>query len=145
MAGKSCKGLYHYPRTFNEPTMFILYHLSLLPSLPLSPSFSPLILHSQVVSKHPLEANLSGKSLERVPKYFFLNYYLVAMNLSRNRMTENYTHTVTTTLGSHGKARVIGWINDLSYFRHLVSLSLSDNHLTQFPVSLCALKTLQVL
>ena len=41
---------------------------------------------SQVVSKHPLEANLSGNSLERVPKYFFLNYYLVAMNLSRNIM-----------------------------------------------------------
>ena len=39
---------------------------------------------------------------------------------------------------------MIGWINDLSYFHHLVSLSLSDNQLNQFPVSLCSVKTLQV-
>jgi hypothetical protein len=41
---------------------------------------------AKVVSKHPLEANLSGKSLQRVPKYLFLNCYLVALNLSRNFM-----------------------------------------------------------
>ena len=78
--------------------------LSLSPSLP--PSLS-LVFHNlplkyfyhrplqfytllhpilKVMSKHPLEANLSGYSLERVPKFFFLNYYLVAMNLSRNIM-----------------------------------------------------------
>lgn len=56
-------------------------------------------------------------------------------------MQENFSHT-TTSLGS--QVRTIGWINDLSYFHHLVSLSLSDNQLDQFPVSLCAVKTLQV-
>ena len=40
----------------------------------------------QVVSKHPLEANLSGYSLEKVPKYFFLNSNLVAINLAHNHM-----------------------------------------------------------
>ena len=49
---------------------------------------------------------------------------------------------MSSRLGS--KVRVIGWINDLAHFHHLVSLSLSDNHLDQFPVSLCAVHTLQV-
>ena len=49
---------------------------------------------------------------------------------------------MVTSLG--GQTRVIGWINDLAYFHHLVSLSLSDNQLDQFPVSLCAVQTLQV-
>ncbi len=40
----------------------------------------------QVVTKHPLEANLTGHSLERLPKYYFLNYNLVAMNLAHNFM-----------------------------------------------------------
>ena len=59
-------------------------------------SLSPLIcyIHLQVVSKHPLEANLSGNSLERVPKYLFLNYYLVALNLSRNYMKVCTTYTI---------------------------------------------------
>ena len=55
---------------------------------------------------------------------------------------ENYAHTMSSRLGS--KVRVIGWINDLAHFRHLVSLSLSDNQLDQFPVSLCTLSSLQV-
>ena len=57
-------------------------------------------------------------------------------------LQENYSHTVSSRLGS--KVRVIGWINNLAYFRHLVSLSLSGNQLEQFPVSLCTLFTLQV-
>ena len=73
MAGESCKGL--------QKT------LSLSLSLSLS---STTVLELQVVSKHPLEANLSGNSLERVPKYLFLNYYLVALNLSRNFMKVCY-------------------------------------------------------
>ena len=44
-----------------------------------------------------------------------------------------------------GQPRTIGWIADLYLFRHLVSLSLSDNCLDQFPLSLCNLKTLQEL
>ena len=55
---------------------------------------------------------------------------------------ENYERTLKSR-GS--KVRVIGWINDLSYFHHLESLSLSDNRLDQFPVSLCTVHTLQVL
>jgi Leucine-rich repeat (LRR) protein len=44
-----------------------------------------------------------------------------------------------------GQPRTLGWITDLYLFRHLVSLSLSDNCLDQFPLSLCGLKTLQEL
>ena len=39
-----------------------------------------------MVSKHPLEANLAGYSLEKVPKYFFLNSNLVGINLAHNYM-----------------------------------------------------------
>ncbi len=42
--------------------------------------------HTQVVSKHPLEANLAGCNLEKVPKYYFLNSNLIALNLSHNFM-----------------------------------------------------------
>ena len=44
-----------------------------------------------------------------------------------------------------GQPRTLGWIEDLCLFRHLVSLSLSDNCLEQFPLSLCNLKSLQEL
>ena len=44
-----------------------------------------------------------------------------------------------------GLPRTIGWISDLAIFHHLVSLSLSDNDLGYFPVSLCAVSTLQEL
>lgn len=40
----------------------------------------------QIISKHPLEANLAGYSLERVPKYYFLNYNIVALNMAHNFM-----------------------------------------------------------
>ena len=44
-----------------------------------------------------------------------------------------------------GGRRTIGWISDLAIFHHLVSLSLSDNDLDQFPISLCGIPTLQEL
>ena len=55
---------------------------------------------------------------------------------------ENFSHKSSTMAG---QIRVIGWINDLTYFHHLVSLSLSSNELEQFPTSLCAITTLQEL
>ena len=71
-------------------------------------------------------------------------------------MCDTHTHTHTHThhkqesfFGSDaamlGQPRTLGWIADLYLFRHLVSLSLSDNCLDQFPLSLCSLKTLQEL
>ena len=47
----------------------------------------------QVVSKHPLEANLAGHSLEKLPKYYFLNYNLIAINLARNFMIVSLRHS----------------------------------------------------
>lgn len=44
-----------------------------------------------------------------------------------------------------GQRKTIGWIDDISIFRHLVSLSLSDNCLEQFPLSLCTIASLQEL
>lgn len=38
---------------------------------------------AKVMSRHPLEANLAGCSLEKVPKYFFLNSNLVAQPYSQ--------------------------------------------------------------
>ena len=72
--------------------------------------------------------------------------------------THTWMHTYMHTLSHHkqesffqsdaamlGQPRTLGWIADLYIFRHLVSLSLSDNCLDQFPLSLCSLKTLQEL
>ena len=49
---------------------------------------------SQVLSRHPLEANLAGFSLETLPKYYFLNYNLVAMNLAHNYMAVSDLPTI---------------------------------------------------
>ena len=49
----------------------------------------------QVLSRHPLEANLAGFSLETLPKYYFLNYNLVAMNLAHNYMAVSDLHVPT--------------------------------------------------
>ena len=46
----------------------------------------------QIISKHPLEANLAGYSLERIPKYYFLNYNIVALNLAHNLMIVSLQH-----------------------------------------------------
>ena len=35
-----------------------------------------------------------------------------------------------------------GWINDIHKFSHLRILSLSDNHLVHFPISVCNIFTL---
>ena len=100
--------------------------------------FSPIhllcSLSLQLVSKNPAEANLSHCSLEKVPKYLFLNEDLAALNLSHNCMQESNEE-------SH-RPLPLGWINDLSHFSHLRILSLSNNGLTYFPLSLCKISTL---
>lgn len=66
-------------------------------------------------------------------------------------LTQTYAHHCTKESFEQsdgallGGQRTIGWINDLAIFRHLVSLSLSDNDLSQFPISLCAIPTLKEL
>lgn len=45
-----------------------------------------MVVSLQVLSRHPLEANLASLSLETLPKFYFLNYNLVAMNLAHNYM-----------------------------------------------------------
>lgn len=101
----------------------IVYHLSLI-----------LTFCLQLVSKNPVEANLSRCSLERVPNYLFLNDDLAALNLSHNCMLES--------LEDSHKSLPCGWINDLHYFSRLRILSLSDNGLVYFPISVCDIKTL---
>lgn len=44
-----------------------------------------------------------------------------------------------------GHPKTIGWIDDIPIFRRLVSLSLSDNQLDQFPQSLCNIVSLREL
>lgn len=44
-----------------------------------------------------------------------------------------------------GQPRTIGWIEDLGIFQSLVSVSLSDNCLDQFPSSLCRISGLKEL
>lgn len=99
-----------------------LYHLS------------HVLYHLQLVSKNPAEANLSQCSLEKVPKFLFLNEDLAALDLSHNCMQESYE-------GSH-KPLPQGWINDLHHFSHLRVLSLSNNGLVYFPLSICEISTL---
>ena len=84
---------------------------------------------------HPLEANLSRCSLDQIPKYLFLNKYLAALNLSHNYMFE----------GSKDSPEDIGFINDLHMFNRLRILSLSDNNLSHFPVSVCNIVTISEL
>lgn len=99
----------------------------------------------QVVSSHPLEVNLSGCSLERLPKYFFLNAHMTAINLSHNFMVEAIKEADDDNDSSSLIEQDIGWIDDLALFHNLTSLSLSNNELDQFPVSLCRISTLEEL
>ena len=98
-----------------------------------------LFCFAQLVSKNPIEANLSQCSLEKIPKYLFLNTELVALNLSRNFMKESCELEVT----QHSLPQ--GWISDLHNFPNLRVLSLSDNNLQYFPQSVCGIATLSEL
>ena len=91
----------------------------------------------KVVTKHPLEANLSHCSLNRLPKYLFLNKNLAALNMSHNFMLEVVEAPSTT--------QPKGWINDIFRFSHLRVLSLSNNNLVHFPVSVGNVMTLSEL
>ncbi len=55
---------------------------------------------------------------------------------------ESFEHTDAAYLGY---PKTIGWIDDIPIFHRLVSLSLSDNCLDQFPLSLCSITSLQEL
>ncbi len=44
-----------------------------------------------------------------------------------------------------GLRRTIGWIDDIVIFQRLLSLSLSDNGLEEFPLALCNLANIQEL
>lgn len=88
----------------------------------------------QVVSMHPLEANLSRCNLDQVPQYLFLNKDLGAINLSHNFMYELEE--------TPNRPKELGFINDLYNFRCLKILSLSDNNLFHFPPSVCNIHTL---
>jgi PH domain/leucine-rich repeat-containing protein phosphatase len=89
---------------------------------------------AKVVTKHPLEANLSRCSLNQLPKYLFLNKNLAALNLSHNFMLE--------MVEAPRLLKAQGWINDIQRFSSLKVLSLSDNNLIHFPVSVCNIVTL---
>ncbi|XP_019862356.1 PREDICTED: PH domain leucine-rich repeat-containing protein phosphatase 2-like, partial [Amphimedon queenslandica] len=93
---------------------------------------------AKVVTKHPLEADLSRCSLNRLPKYLFLNKNLAALNLSHNFMLE-------LVEDSSVAYQPEGWINDIYRFSNLKILSLSDNNLVHFPVSVCNIVTLSEL
>ena len=110
--------------------------LSLSSSL-LHPSLPP-SLCLQVVTKHPLEADLSRCSLNCLPKYLFLNKNLAALNLSHNFMLERVEDATVSPQPE-------GWINDIYRFANLKILSLSDNNLVHFPVPVCNIVTLSEL
>ncbi len=83
-----------------------------------------------------------------------LKLYLCCLNLflkklsgsllchTYNMIQEFFKYTDAALLG---QPRTIGWIEDLSIFQKLVSLSLSDNCLEQFPSSLCKISGLREL
>ena len=79
--------------------------------------------------------NLSRCSLEKVPKYLFLNQDLAAINLSHNRLREM----------AEDDPEPSGSINDLHQFSQLRVLSLANNALSYFPKSLCSIPTLREL
>ena len=87
------------------------------------------------MAKNPLEVNLSRCSLEKVPKYLFLNQELAAVNLSHNRLREM----------AEDDPEPSGCINDLHRFSSLKVLSLANNALSYFPESLCNILTLREL
>ena len=114
-------------------TLSLFFSLSVSP-LSLSPSLTP-SLCLQVVTKHPLEADLSRYSLNCLPKYLFLNKNLAALNLSHNFMLERVEDATVSPQPE-------GWINDIYRFANLKILSLSDNNLVHFPVPVCNIVTL---
>lgn len=100
---------------------------------------------AKVVLSHPLEINLSGCSLQKLPKYFFLNAHMTAINLSHNYMVEAIKEAEGDRDAQELIEQDIGWIDDLSLFRNLTSLSLSKNELDQFPISICHISLLEEL
>ena len=88
--------------------------------------------------------NQTQKS-SRLQQHFMLMKPSTNLMISRGDICcrqERFEHTDAHLLG---QSRTIGWISDLAIFHRLVSLSLSDNDLGRFPVSVCAISTLQEL
>ena len=70
---------------------------------------------------------------------------MTAINLSHNFMVEAIEEAKRESDGRELIEQDIGWIDDLSLFHNLASLSLSNNDFYQFPVSLCRISTLEEL
>ena len=70
---------------------------------------------------------------------------MTAINLSHNFMVEAIKEADDDKDSRDVIEQGIGWIDDLALFRNLTSLSLSNNDLDQFPVSLCNIASLEEL
>ncbi|ELT96188.1 hypothetical protein CAPTEDRAFT_42875, partial [Capitella teleta] len=87
----------------------------------------------KATDKLPTTADLSNCHLEFLPENLFINEQLAMLNLRHNVLRERPLDEDTYT---------IGWLDDLHRFRWLRSLNLANNNLSQFPSSLCSIKTL---
>lgn len=85
--------IHHHPHPLSRPLLIILHQHVSTTYIHVTVIFVSLL---QVLSRHPLEANLANLSLETLPKFYFLNYNLVAMNLAHNYMavSEVFLHGI---------------------------------------------------
>ena len=77
--------------------------------------------------------HLNACGLEEIPKYLFLDTSIHTLHL-----TKNYLIDKSASLDQSGHA----WLTDLKAFTNLTQLSLRDNKLESFPISICSLKSL---
>lgn len=87
----------------------------------------------KATSKLPTSADLSNCHLEFLPETIFINDELAMLNLRHNVLRERPIEEDIYT---------IGWLDDLPRFRHLRSLNIADNDLTQFPLAVSQIQTL---
>ncbi|KAL5466748.1 hypothetical protein EMCRGX_G030897 [Ephydatia muelleri] len=101
---------------------------------------------SQVVSSHPLEINVSGCSLQKLPKYFFLNAHMTAINLSHNFMFPVSLCRISTLEELDLSCNSIEVVpQEIQYLSKLTTLLLHANKLNSLPISIAELKSLQTL
>lgn len=77
--------------------------------------------------------HLNACGLDEIPKYLFLDTTIHTLHL-----TKNYLIDKSASLDQSDHL----WLANLKVFAYLTSLSLRDNKLESFPISVCSLTSL---
>ena len=77
--------------------------------------------------------HLNACGLEEIPKYLFLDTTIHTLHLTKNHLIDK---SASLDQSDHL------WFTDLRVFINLTQLSLRDNKLESFPISICSLTSL---